>query len=581
MKKSLPIFAVLILLLPAGAAHGQVASALAVEGDPLPGSPPGQTVLSINNTAVNHTGGYAATINTFDGLATTSLAWGHATGGPGSVLFIEGVYGPYIQTSWESFFGISGSGAVGYSPLCTDTVSGTTGLDGVWVNDVKIMIEEDPYPNQPGMYWSFGSRPATTTDGTPYWVGGFTSTPGGATQNRGLFYGPAATPLLVGGGMVAGLPQPLTAAAPVSFDYRFSALGTHYIAEVQTATGSSVNDNHMAMDGAVALSDGSPISEASPVPAASGGLPGESWDNFDYTGITESGNWFFSGDTDAAVEFDEFVAIGGEIAYREGDTVDGEVLSGALEGAYMNENGDVAFIWDIQANTLEALFLNDVLLLKEGDEVDMDGDGLVDPGTALDNFTGISSLTAGDRDGNGDVNLYFTADISVPDSRGVSRPATVASDRPLDRSGLDATGIDETGLDETGRSSDSRLILEGFFVLTASTVTTSVTDGADGNNEESAPPAGGDRISIFPNPAPGGETTVRFAAPGNRPVSIDIYDIAGRHVRSIARDAWGIGTRTVVWDGLDREGKSVGAGTYFLRYTAGDTVLSRRITVIR
>ena len=58
MKKSLPIFVVLVLLLPAGAAHGQVASALAVEGDPLPGSPPGHTVLSINNTAVNHTGGY-------------------------------------------------------------------------------------------------------------------------------------------------------------------------------------------------------------------------------------------------------------------------------------------------------------------------------------------------------------------------------------------------------------------------------------------------------------------------------------------------------------------------------------------
>ena len=63
---------------------------------------------------------------------TVSQAWGHPTGGAGSVLFQEGTFGPLVQTSWESFFGIDDAGQVCYSASGTGGPAG--GFDSVWVN---------------------------------------------------------------------------------------------------------------------------------------------------------------------------------------------------------------------------------------------------------------------------------------------------------------------------------------------------------------------------------------------------------------------------------------------------------------
>ena len=191
----------------AGTARAQVATLLLKEGDPLPGGPPGHLITSISNSAVNHGGGYAFTVNTSDGVTTLSHAWGAPAGGPGALLLTEATYGIYEQTSWESFFGFGDGGQVAYSPSCTNLDTGTTGLDAVYLGTTKVMIEEEVYPHLAGYWWSFGSRPGVTADGVPYWVSGITDTQGGSTDNRGLFYGLGATPLLLGGNFVAGLPD--------------------------------------------------------------------------------------------------------------------------------------------------------------------------------------------------------------------------------------------------------------------------------------------------------------------------------------------------------------------------------------
>ncbi|MFH1844785.1 MAG: hypothetical protein ABIF77_16465, partial [bacterium] len=375
----------------------------------MPGGSPGQLVSAINNSAVNHAGGYAFTVNTDDGL---SYVWGNANGGAGTLIRTEGTFGPYTQTSYESFFGFSDDGYVSYSPMSNSAA--VTGLDGVWLDDVVIAIEEDPYPHQAGFWWSFGSRPGVTADGNPYWVGGITGTQGGSTAGRGLFYGAAATPLLLYGNYVTGLPDPLDDASTVSFDYRLSAYGTHYIAEVQTETGSSTNDNHLVMDGAVLLAAGSPISELGVIPPAAGGFAGETWDNFDFLSVNEDGHYMFTGDTGGDIATDEFIGFDGMITLREGFFLDGQTLSGSIEGAFMNEQGDYAFIWDILDNTAEAMYFRDQLLVKEGDMVDIDGDLIPDPGTAVTNFTGISALTLSDQSPGGLVRIYFTADVEFP-----------------------------------------------------------------------------------------------------------------------------------------------------------------------
>lgn len=393
--------------------EAQVASALMRAGDPLPAAGAGHSVTTLNNTAVNHVGGFAVSLNSSDGVTTLSHIWGHATGGAGAIMRTETTVGTFVQDSFESFYGMSDAGVLAYSSSGTN--NGTPGIDSVWVDDIAVAVEETPVVALPGQFWSFGSRPSLSADGVPHWIGGITATQGGSTENRVLATTMGGTIVLMGGDTPTGLPSPIdVGASNLSFDYRFSGLSNHYIIEVVMNTGNSSTDGAVVIDDAGLVLDSVLVQEGNGIPASVGGLAGENWDNFDFMGITENGDWFFSGDSDGASATDEMIVKNGVILVREGDILDGETLSGSIEGASMNEDGDVGFIWDVQGGTLEALYLNERLILTEGDEIDWTGDGVVDTGYQLDNFTGTSVLTIGDRDGSDDVDVFFTADVLDP-----------------------------------------------------------------------------------------------------------------------------------------------------------------------
>ena len=387
----------------------QVATSLINEGDPLPAAGAGHVVGSISNTAVNGVGGYAATLSSSDGSTTLSHAWGNPTGGAGTIIRTEAVVGIYDQQSWETFFGMDDLGQIAYSPSCTDTVTGATGLDCVFVDATPLAVEDLPIPSLPGKLFRFASRPGITNNGLAYWVSGIDDAATGSNEGNGLFM--AAGVLLKTGDVIAGLPAPLDASA-ADFDVRFSAQGGHYILGADT-TATSTADFFMLLDGAPIASGAGLMGEGQPVPAAAGGLPGENWASFDFLGVNENGDYLVTGDTDAVTTTDEFVSFNGNILFREGDVLDGETLTGSIEGAYLNEGGDIAFIWDIVdpigGGSFEALYLNDNLLLKQGDAVDLFGqDGVIEPNSILVNFTGITALTMGPNQ-----SLYFTADIDV------------------------------------------------------------------------------------------------------------------------------------------------------------------------
>ena len=263
----------------AGGASAQVASSMLNEGDPLPGQP-GHTVFSLNNTAVNQVGGWSATVNSTDGVNTVSQAWGDPTGGGSpTVLFQEGTYGSLTQTAWETFFGMDDLGQIAYSATGTGGPVGS--FDSVWVDSTPIAVEGDP-SSVMGQFWRFASRPGITSDGNVYFVGGLTSTAGGSTQNYGLFFGPSATPVLLGGQSVPNLPFVLSMSSSIGFDLRYSALGTHYIIDVLMAT-TSASDNAMVVDGAGLMLGGSLVREGSRSPwrsaatAPSTGRASTSW----------------------------------------------------------------------------------------------------------------------------------------------------------------------------------------------------------------------------------------------------------------------------------------------------------------
>ncbi len=81
-----------------------------------------------------------------------------------------------------------------------------------------------------------------------------------------------------------------------------------------------------------------------------------------------------------------------------------------------------------------------------------------------------------------------------------------------------------------------------------------------------------------PNPAAHG-TTLRFSLPAAANVSLDVYDAAGRLVRTLASGTQEAGEHAATWDVRDAGGRIVGAGLYFARLDAGGRTLVRRIAV--
>ena len=74
----------------------------------------------------------------------------------------------------------------------------------------------------------------------------------------------------------------------------------------------------------------------------------------------------------------------------------------------------------------------------------------------------------------------------------------------------------------------------------------------------------------FPNPCGALGAELRFNMPRHGNAAIAVYSVEGKLVRSLTRSDVAVGPCRIAWDGKDQSGRSVGAGTYLCRITAGD-----------
>ena len=63
-------------------------------------------------------------------------------------------------------------------------------------------------------------------------------------------------------------------------------------------------------------------------------------------------------------------------------------------------------------------------------------------------------------------------------------------------------------------------------------------------------------------------------------VSLDLYNVAGRKVRTLVRDVRPAGEYADRWDGRDEEGRQAPAGVYFARLLANGQQESRSFVVL-
>ena len=84
----------------------------------------------------------------------------------------------------------------------------------------------------------------------------------------------------------------------------------------------------------------------------------------------------------------------------------------------------------------------------------------------------------------------------------------------------------------------------------------------------------------FPNPFNSG-TTIELDIPSSDHLSIVIYDILGRRVRTTVDDFVTRGVHQFPWDGKNHSGQSAASGVYFARITIGSDHAVRKLVLLR
>ncbi len=84
----------------------------------------------------------------------------------------------------------------------------------------------------------------------------------------------------------------------------------------------------------------------------------------------------------------------------------------------------------------------------------------------------------------------------------------------------------------------------------------------------------------FPNPF-NPSTSIAFFLPGQQRVLLTVYDIEGKKIRALCDGMRDVGKHTVIWNGTNDAGKTVGSGVYYYRLEAGKKIVTKKMVILR
>jgi hypothetical protein len=87
-------------------------------------------------------------------------------------------------------------------------------------------------------------------------------------------------------------------------------------------------------------------------------------------------------------------------------------------------------------------------------------------------------------------------------------------------------------------------------------------------------------LFLSPNPARS-QARVIVALPEAGEARVEVFDIAGRRVATVANGWLPAGVHRLRWNGADDRGRVSGGGVYFVRVTAGAATRVERLTLAR
>lgn len=386
--------------LAATSALAPAQTALLREGDPAPGGASG-TVAGFSIPAVNSAGGYGCVIVWQDGGVNRFGIWGTLTPGAATLVREPGTLAGLEQVAFADGLGMNDT-SFAYAAMSVQSGGGAP-IETLWIDDTLVVAQNQLAPDGTGRF-RYVQRPTLTTGGALAYFAGSAPTISAPLASAGLYRG--TVPLYRSEDTVPSLGGPVSLLG-VSFETDLSPSGSRSIAPLAFDT-LITGDEGIAIDGTGLALEGVTLRTGNAVPASIGGRPGEAWTGFGIARINDSGAYLFGGETTAPFGQDDVLVQNGAITLREGDMVGGEVLIGGPRGADINANGDTVVVWRTgpAAVIRDALLFNGVLVLKEGDEVDWDGDGFDDPGSELRSIDWPTVRITNDR------RIYFIATIA-------------------------------------------------------------------------------------------------------------------------------------------------------------------------
>ncbi len=85
---------------------------------------------------------------------------------------------------------------------------------------------------------------------------------------------------------------------------------------------------------------------------------------------------------------------------------------------------------------------------------------------------------------------------------------------------------------------------------------------------------------IYPNPF-NPTTSIEFSVPASGHLELSLYNLAGQKVRELVSGVMSAGVHTVKWDGKDMNGATVASGTYIAQLRMGNTVVNRKMALVK
>jgi hypothetical protein len=139
-----------------------------------------------------------------------------------------------------------------------------------------------------------------------------------------------------------------------------------------------------------------------------------------------------------------------------------------------------------------------------------------------------------------------------------------------------AIAVDDSGnAYVTGKSYESGTNYD-YCTIKYSPKSTDVKDETKGQEK----PSEFDLCQNYPNPF-NPTTKIEFTLARSGFVSLNIYDILGRKVRTLVSEHLSSGYKSVLWDGKNDDGKEVASGVYFYQLRVGDFSEPKKMVLLK